>query len=355
MDTIPNQALSYKNRRRKLRLFCSLYNQKHMAKKILLAILVSIFLTACISIKDVSNAPTPQQNFVTATLLPTQAQLIPVTLTATPEPSAIFTLVSTIPVKCTDAAILLRDVTVQDDTRVTAGEKFTKTWELQNTGTCPWVGYAIKFSTGDSLNAPLSTPVADTPPSGKVQISVELTAPASDGRYAGYFTLLNSNGVEIPIGTQKMFWVRFIVGTYAVIPAASGVNPTPSGNCIHSQNANYVNEIISLINEARANAGLSALTFNTQLAAFAQGHAEDMAFNNFLSHDGSNGSFSERMFAYGIFSEILAIGTPQNAMEQWQRDEHWDFVLNAGATQIGVGYAYNSCSNYGGYFTVDFQ
>jgi len=151
--------------------------------------------------------------------------------------------------------------------------------------------------------------------------------------------------------------VRFIVGTYAAIPSVAASNPTPSGNCIHSQNADYVNEIISLINTARANAGLSALTANAQLAAFAQHHVEDMAFNNFLSHDGTDGTFSERMrnSSFGIFSEILAIGTPQNAMDQWRRDEHWDFVLNAGATQIGVGYAYNSCSDYGGYFTVDFQ
>jgi uncharacterized protein YkwD len=267
------------------------------------------------------------------------------------------TLPATVPTKCTDGAILLRDATIQDDTHVNAGEKFTKTWEFQNTGTCPWTNYTIKFSSGDPMNAPLSTPIADTPPNGKVQVSVELTAPTADGKYTGYFTLLNSNGEVIPIGTQETFWVRFIVGASVTPSVISGANPTPSGNCIHSGNASYVSEIISLINAARADAGLSALTANAQLATFAQHHAEDMAFNNLLSHDGTDGTFSERMrnSSIGMFSEILAIGTPQNAMEQWQRDEHWDFVLNAGATQIGVGYAYNSCSDYGGYFTVDFQ
>jgi len=318
--------------------------------------LILIFLTSCVSITtDLQTIPT--QNFVTATLMPTKAQLIPATLTATSEPLASSTLVATVPAKCVDSAILLRDVTLQDDTPVKAGEKFTKTWEFQNTGTCTWMDYTIKFSSGDPMNAPLSTLVADTPPSGKVQASVELTAPTADGRYAGYFTLINSNGNVISIGTQKTFWVRFIVGTYAINPAISGAIPTRSGNCIHSGNANYVSEIISLINSARADAGLPALKSNAQLTAFAQHHTEDMAFNNFLSHDGTDGTFSERMrnSSFGIFSEILAIGTPQNAMDQWRRDEHWDFVLNAGATQIGVGYAYNSCSDYGGYFTVDFQ
>jgi uncharacterized protein YkwD len=86
-----------------------------------------------------------------------------------------------------------------------------------------------------------------------------------------------------------------------------------------------------------------------------------MAFNNFLSHNGSHSSFGERMMQHNtshldnqIFGEILAIGTPQNAMEQWRRDEHWNFVLGSGYNRIGVGYAYNSCSDFGGYFTVDF-
>ena len=115
-----------------------------------------------------------------------------------------------------------------------------------------------------------------------------------------------------------------------------------------------------MINAARANAGPPALTLNAQIAAFAQNHSEDMAYNNFLSHDGSDSSFGERMAGYNmahsdyrIFGEILAIGTPQDAMSQWQRDEHWNFIMYDN-TQFGTGYAYNSCSDYGGYFTVDF-
>jgi uncharacterized protein YkwD len=332
-----------------------------MAKKILLMALALIFLTSCVSItKDVRNIPTPSQHFVTATLILTKAQLIPATFAVAPESVATPTRTATIQANCTNTAILLRDITIQDDTHVNAGEKFTKTWEFQNTGTCPWVDTTIRFSAGDPLNAPLSAPVADTLPSGKVQVSVELTAPTADGKYTGYFTLLNSNGEVIPIGTQKTFWVKFIVGAYAMIPTASGANPTPSENCVDSQNANYVSEIISLINTERANAGLQTLTANTRMAAFAQRHAEDMAFNNFLSHDGSGGSFGERMAGYSmtnsgypIGGEILAIGTPQDAMVQWHRDEHWDYVLRAHYTQIGVGYAYNSCSDFGGYITVD--
>jgi len=41
-------------------------------------------------------------------------------------------------------------------------------------------------------------------------------------------------------------------------------------------------------------------------------------------------------------------------MDQWRADTgHWEIVLNAFATEMGIGYAYNAKSNFGGYFTVD--
>jgi uncharacterized protein YkwD len=339
------------------------YNPRadNMVKKLIIAILFPIFVTACISITKYPDASVPQQDFVTATLEPAAARWIPTVLivpTETTTPSlAVTTSASEI---CTKSAILLRDVTIPDNTQLKAGETFTKTWEFQNIGTCSWSNYTVKFASGDEINAPLSTAMHATAPNERVQVSMELTAPAADGSYTGNFALYDSNGEIVQIGTEKSFWVKFIVGAPALVSAASGSIPVPPGNCTYGPNANYVSQIISLINTERANAGLPALTADPEIAAFAQSHAEDMAFNNFLSHDGSDGSFGERMMhyqqthpAYGALGEILAIGTPQNAMDQWRKDEHWDFVLSS-TTLIGVGYAYNSCSDYGGYFTVDF-
>jgi uncharacterized protein YkwD len=297
-----------------------------------------------------------QPGFVTATLAPIKARFTLIALPPSPEaasttpPAPIFTIT---PLSvCKDAAVLLRDVTIPDYALVKAGEKFTKTWEFQNTGTCPWVDYTIRFSTGDKINAPLSAPIADTFPNGKVQVSVDLTAPTVDVTYTGHFTLLNSNGEAILIGAEKTFWVKFVVGA-AMLPTASVANPAQLGICIHSQNEDYVNEIISLINAEREKVGSQVLTVNPRIAAIAQSHSEDMAFNNFLSHNGSDLLFGQRIALNLLNWEIIAIGTPQNAMDQWRRDEHWNILINAGP-QIGVGYAYNSCSDYGGYFTVDF-
>ena len=277
--------------------------------------------------------------------------------TTTPNPLA----PASASVNCVNAAILLRDVTIPDHTQVKAGETFTKTWEFQNTGTCPWRDYTLKFTSGDEINAPLSISIPATAPNEKVQVSMELTAPTADGTYSGYYALYNSDGDVIPIGMEKTFWVKFRVGDYVVISEASGSIPVPAGNCTFGLNVNYVSQIISLINAERINAGLPALVVDSEIAAFAQIHAEEIAYNNFLSHDGSDVSFGERMMYHAIahpnariFGEILAIGTPQNAMDQWRMDEHWNYVLGSGFTRIGAGYAYNSCSDYGGYFTVDF-
>lgn len=350
-----------RNRQRQLCLFPfrSLCNQKHMAKKILITILFSILLTSCVSITADTESPVFRQDFVTTTLEPTATRRMPATstllsgtTTSTPAMMA--------PANCTNAAILLRDVTIPDNTHVNAGETFTKTWEFQNTGTCPWTNYTIMFSTGDSMNAPLSAPMPDTPPNERVQVSAQLTAPSADGIYTASFTLNDSAGNSVPIGSEKSFWVNVVVGNIAIQnPGAPSASVGGNSNCGYSENAGYVSELISLINQARANAGIFPLTVNAQLTQAAQGHSVDMACNNFLGHFSSDGSgwwvrASRVGYPSPSVAEILAIGTPQDAMNQWRSDPgHWDFVMSANK-EFGVGYAYYPQSDYGGYFTVDF-
>ncbi|HNN13821.1 MAG TPA: NBR1-Ig-like domain-containing protein [Anaerolineales bacterium] len=338
-----------------------------MVRKFLPVLILAFLFSSCISVEvEATKEPTPA-NFVTATLAPTKPVYVPPTLTSTPEfvPTATFAV--TLDPNCTDSAVLVRDVTIPDGTQMKPGEKFTKTWEFLNNGKCPWHGYLLKFAAGDQMNAPLSAPIPETPLHESVLVSVDLTAPAADGSYTGYFTLNNPNGKDVPIGTEKTFWVKIRVGNASVTPqsttSGSGSSGSTSGvgNCNYSQNAGYVNQIVALINGERANAGLAELTVNPQLEAAAQGHSTDMACNNFLGHTGSDGSYiNDRLARAGYplgngFSEVIAIGTPQDAINQWKSDQpHWDVILNAGSTAIGVGYAYSANSDYGGYITVDF-
>lgn len=342
-----------------------------MNKKIIL--ILTLFLSSCISISVDTSQLTSRPDFITATLIPTKAGFVPATLTPVPEITIAPTLAVTAPANCTDSAVLLRDVTIPDNTKMQAGETFTKTWEFKNNGTCPWVDYKISFASGDQMSAPLSAPIPDTATKGTVQASVELTAPSADGTYTGYFTLNNSSGKDIPIGIERTFWVKIVVGSGTALlsqPTTSVSNNNlvstpyvPSGgnsNCNYSSNGGYASLVISLINQARAAAKLPTLSVNSQLMAAAQTHSADMACNNFLDHTGSDGSWiGDRLSAAGYntysYAEIIAVGSVQNAMEQWAADPpHWEIVLNPSVTEIGAGYAYYADSDFGAYITVDF-
>jgi len=338
-----------------------------MKNKITLLLIPILFMSACISIGVDAPATPTQSGFVTATLIPTKVGFVPASVTPTFELTTAPTLAVTVPPDCEDSAILLRDVTIPDDTQMQAGKTFTKTWEFQNSGECPWIGYTIQYDSGDQMSAPLSAPIPDTLPKANVQVSISLTAPLTNGNYTGNFTLHNADGNALFIGTEKIFWVKIVVGNPTPQATTSSLSLTktpfiPSGgnsNCNYTQNSSYISQIISLINQARVTEKLKALTVNTQLTSAAQKHSVDMACNNFLGHVGSDGSqigirLRDAGFTSYNFSEIIAIGTPQNAIDQWRADEgHWDIVMNPYNTHIGVGYAYYADSDFGGYITVD--
>ncbi|GAB4543705.1 MAG: hypothetical protein Fur002_16250 [Anaerolineales bacterium] len=178
-------------------------------KKIFL--LLPVLLSACISIAVDAPPPPTQANFITATLPPTLPAYIAPTLTPAPLETLTPTPVVTMPAHCVNSAVLLRDVTIPDGTRMAAGETFIKTWAFQNNGTCPWLNYALKFAAGDPMSAPLSQPIPLALPGETVEISVELTAPNASGSYAGYFTLNTPEGKDVSIGTEKTFWVKIVV------------------------------------------------------------------------------------------------------------------------------------------------
>jgi uncharacterized protein YkwD len=333
-------------------------------KKNRLFLLIALILTSCVKVATETlptRTPAPPL-FVTSTLPPTKpAPLVPTRIppTFTPEAATTGTAAATSPASCRDSAILAEDVTYPDNTRVDAGETFTKTWKLQNTGTCTWSGYTVVFVDGDRMGAPDSVPVPETPPKASVEVSVQLTAPSADKIYRGNFRLVNAAGETVPMGAESIFWVQVVVGSGGASNLAGTPIVSQVGNCTYTVNDGYVQQLIQLINQARADVGRPALTVNPQLTAAAQGHSLDMACNDFLRHSGSDGSWiGDRLLNAGYtnpyYLEIIAIGLPQDAMNQWRSDPaHWEAVLNSRVTEIGVGYVYNKFSSYGGYWTVD--
>ncbi len=90
-----------------------------MLKQILF--IIPLFLTSCLSVAvDAGSAVTATPDFVTSTLPPTKPGFVPATLTPTLEVTVAPTVAITAPPNCRDGAVLLRDVTIQDNTRVRA-------------------------------------------------------------------------------------------------------------------------------------------------------------------------------------------------------------------------------------------
>ena len=123
-----------------------------MSKKTLSLILtIGIFLSACGGgTPEVTETETPVPVTNTAkpvTNTPTEAAAIPVTgETETPSPSPTPTVfVPENAADCVNKATFVSDVSFPDNSNVTGGTAFTKTWRVRNDGTCIWwSGYTLE-------------------------------------------------------------------------------------------------------------------------------------------------------------------------------------------------------------------
>ena len=115
-----------------------------------------------------------------------------------------------------DAGAFVADVTVPDGTNFNPNTAFTKTWRLKNAGTCTWnTSYAAVFDNGAQMSAPSAVNLTqNVPPGGTVDISVPMTAPATNGIYRGDWKLRNASGVIFGLGSTaaKTYYVTIEVG-----------------------------------------------------------------------------------------------------------------------------------------------
>jgi len=96
---------------------------------------------------------------------------------------------------CLLNAQYVADVTIPDNTVMTPGAAFVKTWRAKNNGTCDWeAGYQLVFAEGNQMGGPAGANVNSTPAGGTVDISVNLTAPTTPGTHVGKWRLRASNG-----------------------------------------------------------------------------------------------------------------------------------------------------------------
>lgn len=175
--------------------------------------------TATATVVTLTPAFTPTI-FATNTLFQIQTTLVsPTTSSGTGGSTA---------VGCDNSAFV-SDVTIPDNTSMTAGQTFKKTWKLQNTGTCPWTtAYKVTFVSGNQMNGVAEAITVEVPAGGSADVSVNMTAPASAGDAVGYWILTNASGQKF--GTN--FYVLIKVGgtstTGTVVPTKTNTPVTPS-------------------------------------------------------------------------------------------------------------------------------
>lgn len=157
---------------------------------------------------------------------------LPPFTTATPPPATSTSPPATATAPCNQARFI-SDVTVPDGTTFAPNVTFTKTWRLQNTGSCAWSGYSLVFHSGDAMSGPTSQPLGTISPGAMVDISVNLVAPAAAGNYRGYWRIRTGSGSFVPIVNAtdgQSFFVDIRVQaaatatfthTFAIVPVVS--------------------------------------------------------------------------------------------------------------------------------------
>ena len=163
------------------------------------------------------QSPVPQNTPLppTFTPIPPTNTLPPAAATNTPQPCNVATFVA--------------DVTIPDGSLFAPGQTFTKTWKLRNVGTCTWTsGYQLVFDRGDQMGGPVSQQLTtgSVAPGQDINISVNLTAPATLGAYRGYWRLKDPAGVLFALTSGNSFYVD--------IKVAAATVPAPTTNTIYA-------------------------------------------------------------------------------------------------------------------------
>ncbi len=150
----------------------------------------------------------------------TLTPLPPLTPTATPINQPPPTVV---PSGC-DKASFVADVTVPDGTIFSPGAAFTKTWRLKNAGRCPWTtAYKFLFYSGEQMSAPTSINIPwNVAPGATVDLTVNMVAPGSPGKFRGHWILSNASGALFGIGADASMPIWVEINVAGASPIGSG-------------------------------------------------------------------------------------------------------------------------------------
>jgi hypothetical protein len=107
-----------------------------------------------------------------------------------------------------------------------AGTEFTKTWRVENNGSCPWTtSFSLVFSYGEqmggqSFKLPTAVPVGQ-----QTDLSVTMKVPSKSGQLNGIWALLDDKSQQV----GAVLYVSITVGTGSPTPTGS-TTATPTAS-----------------------------------------------------------------------------------------------------------------------------
>ncbi len=124
-------------------------------------------------------------------------------------------------------------------------------------------------------------------------------------------------------------------------------------------NSGDVTTVVTLINNARARAGLRAVSWNDQVTAAARAHSIDQAATNRMTHTGSDGSdagdrLTRAGFVWRAWGENVAAGytSVQAVFDGWMGSPAHKAQILGDFLYVGMGAVASSTGTV--YWTLDF-
>jgi hypothetical protein len=111
------------------------------------------------------------------------------------------------------------DVTIPDNTNMTPGQKFTKTWRVRNNGSCTWeAGFKFAFTSGDAMESSTLTLDKAVSPGGETDLSVAMTAPNKQGTFRSNWRMSTASGNYFG---DEVYVLIVVGGTASTTPTAT--------------------------------------------------------------------------------------------------------------------------------------
>jgi hypothetical protein len=153
--------------------------------------------------------PTPSRPTESTAAAVTNTATTATTSTTATSPFAQVTDASGTVVALCDSLDFVADVNVPDDTNMSPGQDFLKTWRVKNTGSCPWgAGYKLVYADYENdLSGQFQPLTQVVQPGQEVELSVQFKAPDDVGVYLSAWQMSNPRGVTFP----EAIYVRIVV------------------------------------------------------------------------------------------------------------------------------------------------